>query len=380
MLDLEHLPAVRQATRPVLQGDEKPVVVWQDAVPKGVKEWDRLEVEFDGTRLIRAKMDSEEKLRMKKRIEIPRHSEARAVETFGQRGVGVRRPRHSETPTQRETEVVDKVQFSSIINSGYATISLFAEQRLLFSRKKWQVMTQAKIAQAAPKVLVICKDPDTGPAWAYCLKQKQMQVILETSPTNARQRMTDQAPDLLVIDVAILSTSVFTSTKSLIKDLRGETANPILLLASRQDEEYILEMYNVGVDEYIVKPISPAIFVAKTRAWLRHSWTMPVALLNKIQVGKMSLLPEERMLATQDRGSKKLTNLELRLLHVLMSDVGKTISAEELINRTWGYSEETDNTLLKNMIYRLRRKVEIDPADPHIILTVPGTGYKFVAD
>jgi len=241
-------------------------------------------------------------------------------------------------------------------------------------------MNRAATAQAAPKVLVICKCPDTGPAWAYCLRQKQMQVILETSPTNAMRRMADQAPDLLVIDVAILSTSVFTSTKSLIKDLRGETANPILLLSSRQDEEYILEMYNVGVDEYIVKPISPAIFVAKTRAWLRHSWTMPVALLNKIRVGKMTLLPDERMLAIEDRGSIKLTNLELRLLHVLMSDVEKTISADELIHRAWGYSEETDNTVLKNMIYRLRRKVEVDPASPYIILTVPGIGYKFVAD
>jgi two-component system KDP operon response regulator KdpE len=241
-------------------------------------------------------------------------------------------------------------------------------------------MTQAKIAQAAPKVLVICKCPDTGPAWAYCLRQKQMQVILETSPTNVLQRMADQTPDLLIIDLAKLGTGVFTSIKNLIKDLRGETANPILLLASRQDEEYILEMYNVGVDEYIVKPISPAIFVAKTLAWLRHSWTMPVALLNKIRVGKMSLLPEERMLAIQDRGSIKLTNLELRLLHVLMSDVGKTISTDELISRTWGYSEEADNTLLKNMIYRLRRKMEVNPADPRIILTAPGSGYKFVAD
>jgi two-component system KDP operon response regulator KdpE len=241
-------------------------------------------------------------------------------------------------------------------------------------------MTRAKIAQDAPKVLLMCKCPDTGPAWAYFLQQKQIKVILETSPANIMQRMAEHTPDLLVIDAAKLGTGVFASIKNLIKDLRGETANPILMLASRQDEEYILEMYNVGVDEYIVKPISPAIFVAKTRAWLRHSWTMPVALLNKIRVGKMSLLPEERMLAIQDRGSIKLTNLELRLLHVLMSDVGKTTSADELISRTWGYSGEADNNLLKNVVYRLRRKMEVDPADPRIILTVTGSGYKFVAD
>ena len=173
-------------------------------------------------------------------------------------------------------------------------------------------MTQAATMKALPKVLVVCKCPDTGPAWAYFLQQKQMQVILETSLANTMQRMTEQTPDLLVIDMAKLGTGVFTSFKHLIKDLRNETANPILLLASRQDEEYLVEMYNAGVDEYIVKPISPAIFVAKTRAWLRHSWTMPVALLDKILVGKMKLLPEERMLAIEERGSIKLTNLELR--------------------------------------------------------------------
>ena len=63
-----------------------------------------------------------------------------------------------------------------------------------------------------------------------------------------------------------------------------------------------------------------------------------------------------------------------------MSDAEKTISADELISRTWGYSEEQDHTVLKNMIYRLRRKVEVDPADPRIILTVQGIGYKLIAD
>lgn len=202
---------------------------------------------------------------------------------------------------------------------------------------------------------------------------------METSPENVMQRNTDLTPDLLVIDISRLTTSVFNATRNMIKELRCITANPILLLSSRQDEDYVIDMYEAGVDEVIVKPISPAMFVAKTRAWLRRSWTVPVALLDKIRINEISLLPEERVVVIEGRGPIRLTNLELRLLHVLMAGKGKPIYTEELINRTWGYSGEADSTLLKNLIYRLRHKMEADSAHPAHILTVPGVGYEFAA-
>jgi len=75
-----------------------------------------------------------------------------------------------------------------------------------------------------------------------------------------------------------------------------------------------------------------------------------------------------------------LTNLELRLLYCLMSQPGQIVTIEELNQRVWGYTSETDNTMLKNVIYRLRRKIEADPAKPLIIQTVAGAGYRLAAE
>ena len=75
-----------------------------------------------------------------------------------------------------------------------------------------------------------------------------------------------------------------------------------------------------------------------------------------------------------------MTNLELRLLYCLMSQPGHAVTIEELNQRVWGYTAEADNTMLKNVVYRLRRKIEADPANPLIIQTVSGTGYRLAAE
>jgi len=76
----------------------------------------------------------------------------------------------------------------------------------------------------------------------------------------------------------------------------------------------------------------------------------------------------------------RLTNLEFRLLYYLMNRPCFTVSIEEFNQQIWGYRSETDNTMLKNVIYRLRRKIEVDPAHPKIIETVAGVGYKMAVE
>src|SRR5512140_136120 len=89
--------------------------------------------------------------------------------------------------------------------------------------------------RSTPRVLVLCNSPETGPAWVYCLQQKQMHAVLEVSPENIMLRLEEQIPDLVIIDISRLNTSIFSSTKNLIKDVRAEIANPILLLSSRRE-------------------------------------------------------------------------------------------------------------------------------------------------
>ena len=76
-------------------------------------------------------------------------------------------------------------------------------------------------------------------------------------------------------------------------------------------------------------------------------------------------------------GAVPLTNLELRLLYYLMNRPGQIVTIEELNQKVWGYSAEADNTMLKNVVYRLRRKIETDPHAPRFLLTVYGVGYRF---
>ena len=238
------------------------------------------------------------------------------------------------------------------------------------------MLTRAAVPLAVPKVLVICRCPDTGPVWAFSLQQRQFQVALENAPAKAIQRWAMEVPDMIVLDADNTDGTFI----SLIKDLRRETSTPIILLTPRREEDYWLEAYRAGVDECIVKPVSPALFIAKASVWLRRSRSIPSALLGSIEAGKFHLNSAERILVNGNTSALKLTNLEFRLMYVFMNYPGKTISADELIDRVWGFSGEGDHTLLKNVIYRLRREIEADPASPCHILTVPGVGYRFVKD
>jgi DNA-binding response OmpR family regulator len=126
----------------------------------------------------------------------------------------------------------------------------------------------------------------------------------------------------------------------------------------------------------VIKPISPAIFLAKIMAWVRRSWTVPVASLNLIKAGEYKLEPTHRCLVKPDQEEVGLTSLEFRMLHLLMSRPGHVFSAEEIIQSIWGGFGDGDQVLLKNVVYRLRKKIESDSSHPLLLQTWPG-GYAF---
>jgi len=164
----------------------------------------------------------------------------------------------------------------------------------------------------------------------------------------------------------------------LCRQIRAEAVNPILLFSPRGDEAHILEAYQAGVDECVVKPVSPALFLAKARAWLRRSWTVPAGALDCLQAGALRLDPARREVVTAAGSAVKLSTLEFRLLHLLMLHRGQVLSTDVIIDRVWGYSGGGDGALLKNLVYRLRRKIEPDPRQPCFIQTVAGEGYTFL--
>jgi DNA-binding response OmpR family regulator len=228
----------------------------------------------------------------------------------------------------------------------------------------------------APKVLVVSNQQTTGPLWVFSLQQQQLNVLLEADPTRTLQRCELEAPDLIILDINFPEAG----TLDLIRSLRTEMLTPILLLTPVRSEEYVIETYKAGVDDCMIKPVSPSLFQAKVKVWLRRFGSLTANQMEPVKVGTLQLFPAERMVMLKTGGVVQLTNLELRLLYYLMNRPGQIVTTEELNQKVWGYTAEADNTMLKNVVYRLRRKIEADPANPLLVQTVVGVGYKLAAE
>ncbi len=134
---------------------------------------------------------------------------------------------------------------------------------------------------------------------------------------------------------------------------------PILLFLPAHHETEILEAYAAGADDCVIKPISPAIFLAKVMAWAQRSWLLPMDSIRAVQTTSWNLDPRTRSLVHANGIRVGLTNLEFRLLNLLMSKPGQVFSNEELIRVVWGNYGHGDEVLLKNVVYRLRKKLEL---------------------
>lgn len=228
-------------------------------------------------------------------------------------------------------------------------------------------VTDASDARSTSRVFVICDQDTTAPIWGQIIREKGLVAILETSVPRAMERSVEEIPDLIVIDV----NASHAQRIELCRKFRSLSKSPILLFLPSNHEPEILEAYQAGVDECVVKPISPAIFLAKIMAWARRSWSEP---MTPRSAGRLRLDPARRSAFGPDGHEIKLTNLEFRLLHLLMSRPGYVFPTEEIIQTVWG--TQGDVVLLKNVVYRLRRKMGEDASQTHLIQTFPG-GYSF---
>jgi two-component system KDP operon response regulator KdpE len=220
------------------------------------------------------------------------------------------------------------------------------------------------------KVLLLSDETEPLRLWAYGLERRGIGAAIADFTKERPEQYLKEPPDIVILDV-------YGSTRealALCRRLRSQLVNPILLLAYISTEPQMLEAYEAGVDECIAKPVGLRLLSAKARAWLRRAWTVPTEALTGLEMGGFRLDPDRRVLAS-DSTEVRLTNLEFRLIHLLMSHAGQTLESRLIIERVWGY-EGADSAMLKNVVYRLRQKIEPDPAHPCFICTVHG-GYTF---
>jgi DNA-binding response OmpR family regulator len=225
------------------------------------------------------------------------------------------------------------------------------------------------------KILIVSDDSNSAELLSLIFRQAGLLAVTTLRPTveGALSAFGKEAPDTIFID----SDGGSLDPLEVCAALRRETIAPVIVSSPRGDEEYILQAFELGIDEYVVKPFSPRILVAKVKALLRRGRSLPLASVSNLEAGGVELDPESRVVRLPGRPEISLTNLEFRLLYCLMSNHGRVVPTETIVERVWGYSGEADYRLVKGLVRRLRRKVEPDTKAPQYVKTIPGVGYAF---
>lgn len=221
------------------------------------------------------------------------------------------------------------------------------------------------------KVLIADDDRTLADVIAFTFKREGFEVILAEDGESAFQRWENDSPDLLILDVNMPKEDGF----SVCKRIRELSDTPIILLTVRSDEEDIVKGLNLGADDYITKPFSPRQLMARVKAVLRRAkQKTPVTMR---EAGNILLDLNRHELTITGRSPIKLSGLEMRLMDCLMINAGQIVTPEIIIEHVWG-SQGGDMDMVRQLVHRLRTKVEIDPAEPVFINNVPGVGYELV--
>ena len=146
---------------------------------------------------------------------------------------------------------------------------------------------------------------------------------------------------------------------------------------ARVGEADVVKGLELGADDYMVKPFSPGELMARMRAVLRRLGSAPAA--TELVAAGVTLDRSRNEAWREGEGPIRLTPLEASLLEALLLNPEQVLTADTLIDAVW-HAEGGDRTMLKQLVYRLRTKIEPDPSEPIYIETVPGVGYGFVAD
>lgn len=223
------------------------------------------------------------------------------------------------------------------------------------------------------KALVVDDDRVLADLVAFTLRHEGFQIRLAFDGESALRAWESEAPDLIVLDVNLPKMDGF----EVCRRIRQESNTPIIMLTVLGEEDDVVRGLQIGADDYIEKPFSPRQLVARVHAVLRRAGMAQMTAVN--ETGSLKLSRNRREVTFADGRTVPLTPLEVRLLDYLMLNAGHVLSIEVIIAHVWG-PEGADRDMVRQLVHRLRAKIEPDPANPMYIETVPGLGYGFRKD
>jgi DNA-binding response OmpR family regulator len=226
-------------------------------------------------------------------------------------------------------------------------------------------------------VLVVDDDPTVSNIVSAYLTKAGYDARMVADGLAAVEVWQQWRPSVVVLDVMLPGLS---GLEVLRRMRAADDAAAVIMLSARGEEEDRLVGLEVGADDYVVKPFSPRELALRVQALLRREERLAGLDLTptKVSSGPVSLDTAART-ASLDGVELSLTHREFDLLAFLVRHPGKSFTKAELLRRVWGWDFGDSSTVTVH-VRRLREKIENDPSDPRLVLTVPRTGYRFASE
>ena len=218
------------------------------------------------------------------------------------------------------------------------------------------------------KILVIDDDASLAEMLQIVLRQEGFATAWCPRGDHAMEAFHAEKPDLVLLDLMLPGRGGV----EICRDIRAESGVPIVMLTAKSDTNDVVKGLEAGADDYVAKPFAPRELVARVRTRLRRLSTVDVETLT---VGDLTIAVESHQVRKAGQ-IINVTPLEFDLLLALARQPKHVFTREQLLKQVWGYQNPADTRLVNVHIQRLRAKIEKDPDNPEIVVTVRGVGYR----
>ncbi len=222
------------------------------------------------------------------------------------------------------------------------------------------------------RILVVDDDPSLAEMLTIVLRGEGFDTAVVGDGTRALPAVRELRPDVVLLDLMLPGMNGIDVCRA----IRSESGVPIVMLTAKSDTVDIVLGLESGADDYVVKPFKPKELVARMRARLRRGEDAAPELLTIGPPGNQITIDVPAHKVTRLGEQISLTPLEFDLLVALARKPRQVFTRDVLLEQVWGYRHPADTRLVNVHVQRLRAKVEKDPENPQVVLTVRGVGYK----
>jgi len=223
------------------------------------------------------------------------------------------------------------------------------------------------------KILIIEDEPDMVEGLKFNLEARNYNVITSYDGETGYKKALDEKPDLVILDLMLPKLNGYEVCKILKKELPDL---PIIMLTAKSQEAEIVTGLELGADDYITKPFSVLELLARINALFRRMAT-GARPQEEIKFGDLEI-NIKKYTAKKKGKSIKLSPREYEILRFFTERQGEIVTREELLKQIWGYDSYPDTRTIDAHIAKLRHKIEENPEEPKLIVTVHGMGYKLL--